>query len=205
MNIYDAAHERGGMTADYWDRDPKRLTFVLARYKFVAKMFEGKGRVLEVGCADGFGSRIVRQHISHLTAIDIDEKSIATANEKQSETWPIEFVVCDFMEALVEDNAYEAVYCLDVLEHIEPSDEGRFLARLARCAPVAIIGMPSLESQPYASELSRRGHVNCHSGSVLRQTLLGHWKQVFLFGMNDETLHTGFPPMSHYLLALAVA
>ena len=32
-----------------WDNDPRRMAFVLARYKFVAKMLEQKNRVLEVG------------------------------------------------------------------------------------------------------------------------------------------------------------
>src|SRR5574341_1486014 len=94
--LYAVCHEAGGMTRHYWENDPKRLTFVLARYKFVAKMLEGKDRVLEVGCADGFGSRIVRQHVGDLTAIDIDHESIAEAQQKNaSPSWPIRFAVFD--------------------------------------------------------------------------------------------------------------
>ena len=65
-----------------------------------------------------------------------------------------------------------------------------------------ICGMPSLESQPYASELSRAGHVNCKTEEQLRQTLGKFFRNVLLFGMNDETLHTGFGPMCHYRLAI---
>lgn len=39
--------------------DPKHLAFVLSRYKFVAKILEGKEYVLEVGCGDAFGIPIV--------------------------------------------------------------------------------------------------------------------------------------------------
>ena len=42
----------GLMSSQVWQDDPKRLLFVLARYKFVAKMFSGMNKVLEVGCAD---------------------------------------------------------------------------------------------------------------------------------------------------------
>ena len=35
--------------------DPKHMCFVLARYKFCSKMLEGKAKILEVGCGDGFG------------------------------------------------------------------------------------------------------------------------------------------------------
>jgi 2-polyprenyl-3-methyl-5-hydroxy-6-metoxy-1,4-benzoquinol methylase len=193
----------GGMTSDYWSRDPKRLAFVLARYKVVARMLEGKARVLEVGCADGFGSRIVRQHVGTLMAVDIDEKSIEEARRAVSPQWPVRFLVHDIMRSPWA--GFDAVYCLDVLEHIPADQEDVFLCNVRASAPVAVIGTPSLESQRYASELSRAGHVNCKSGADLIATLKRHWPEVFLFSMSDETLHTGFPPMAHYLMALCVA
>lgn len=205
MSIYAKTHLVGGMTADYWERDPKRLAFVLARYKFVARMFEGKGRVLEIGCADGTGSRIVRQHVGYLKATDIEAASLIEANERQSAVWPVEYVLHDMMDFPLADQGFEAAYALDVLEHIERAAEDRFLANVRASAPVVIVGMPSLESQRYASALSRAGHVNCKTGNELRDTLKRHWREVFLFSMNDETVHTGFSPMAHYLLALGVA
>jgi len=62
----------GLMTSWAWTDDPKRLAFTLSRYKFVAKMLDGRSHVLEVGCGDGFGSRVVRQAVGGLTAIDTD-------------------------------------------------------------------------------------------------------------------------------------
>ena len=91
---------------------------------------------------------------------------------------------------------------MDVFEHI--AEEDRLLANLAACATVCIIGTPSLESQVHASMRSKQFHVNCKSGEELRASCLKHWRRVFMFGMNDETLHTGFLPMSHYLVALCV-
>ena len=204
MNIYAGTHLVGGMTADFWERDPKRLAFVLARYKFVARMLEGKANVLEVGCADGFGSRIVRQHVGSLLAIDIDGQAIDEAIAQAGEIWHVKFMQHDIMdEPLL---GHDAAYCLDVLEHIAPGrDEELFLRHLRRSAPVAIVGSPSLESQAYASELSKAGHVNCKTGPDLVVALKQHWSNVFLFGMNDETLHTGFQPMAHYRIALCVA
>jgi len=67
-----------------------------------------------------------------------------------------------------------------------------------------IIGIPSLESQAYASPGSREGHVNCKSGITLQTLLLQYFDHVFLFSMNDEVVHTGFSKMAHYLLALCV-
>ena len=63
-------------------------------------------------------------------------------------------------------------------------------------------GMPSIESQPYASEPSRRGHVHCKSGEDLKDLLLKYFSNVFLFSMNDEVVHTGFSKMANYILVV---
>ena len=65
--------------------------------------------------------------------------------------------------------------------------------------------MPSLESQIYASPASKEGHVNCQSKKQLKRTLLKYFSTVFMFSMNDEVMHTGFAPMSHYLMAVCVS
>ncbi|MDY0306108.1 MAG: hypothetical protein RBR18_06690 [Desulfovibrionaceae bacterium] len=62
----------GLMSNQVWRHDPKRLVFLLSRYKFVAKMLAGKNRVLELGCADAFGSRIVRAEVGGLVCADFD-------------------------------------------------------------------------------------------------------------------------------------
>ena len=69
---------------------------------------------------------------------------------------------------------------------------------------VAIFGSPTLESQMYASKWSKEGHVNCKTGYELKALIERYFKQVFLLGMNDETLHTGYSKMSHYNFVLAV-
>lgn len=194
----------GLMSSQVWLQDPKRLAFLLSRYKFTARMLEGQHRVLEVGCADAFGSRIVRQAVKHLTASDFDPVFIQDAASVADPTWPLEFLVHDMIERPVTP-AFTAAYALDVLEHILPSDEQRFLENLTGSLTddgVAIIGMPSLESQQYASTPSKEGHVNCQSGTGLRATMARHFEHVFMFSMNDEVVHTGFHPMAHYLLAL---
>jgi 2-polyprenyl-3-methyl-5-hydroxy-6-metoxy-1,4-benzoquinol methylase len=188
------------MTSFGYENDPKRIAFQLARYLVVAKMLEGKKRVLEVGCADGCGARIVRQHVAHVVAIDVDPVSIQEAKEHASPNWPVDFGVMDIMTC--PQIGFDAVYCLDLFEHI--ADEKRLLQNLHGCAPVCIIGTPSLESQRYASAISKAGHVNCVTKAGLRERMLRHWNHVFMFGMNDTTLHTGHDAMTHYLFGIGV-
>ena len=204
QNIYDECHVAGGMSAYEWERDPKRILFILARYKFVAKMLEGKELVLEVGCADGYGSRVVRQHVQNLDAIDIDTSSIVEAQQNCSPKWPINFMVRDILEQPRRLHGYDAVYALDLFEHFYVEQESVLLESLYDSASVCIIGTPSLESQAHASKLSKEGHVNCVSGHALKTKCLAYWDQVFMFSMNDEVVHTGFSPMSHYNFVLCV-
>jgi len=194
----------GLMSNQTWHDDPRRLVFLLARYKFVAKMLSGQDRVLEVGCADAFGTRIVQQEVGRLTAIDFDPVFVADVTARMDPHWPLECLVHDLVAGPV-PGPFDAAYALDVLEHIAPADEDAFLSSLiASLAPhgLAIIGTPSLQSQAHASPASREGHVNCKDGPALRGLLGRFFHNVFLFSMNDEVVHTGFAPMANYLLAL---
>ncbi len=143
----------GLMVNESWNQDPKRTLFTLARYKFVARMLGGRNHVLEVGCADAFGTRIVQQAVGKVTAIDFDPIFIADVKERINPHWPIEAFVHDVMAGPV-PGPFDAAYALDVLEHIAEQDEHRFISNVVRSLTadgVAIFGMPSLESQPYAS------------------------------------------------------
>lgn len=70
---------------------------------------------------------------------------------------------------------------------------------------VFIVETPSIESQQYdASEGSKAGHNCCKTGQKLSIFCKLHVKNVFMFGMNDEVLHTVFVPMCQYLFAMCV-
>ena len=69
---------------------------------------------------------------------------------------------------------------------------------------VLVIGMPTLESQPFASVLSIEGHVNCKSMPDLKLLMKNYFHNVFIFSMNDEVVHTGYHKLAHYLLAVCV-
>jgi 2-polyprenyl-3-methyl-5-hydroxy-6-metoxy-1,4-benzoquinol methylase len=197
--------ERLGLRASQsWHDDPKHLLFRLARYKFVAKMLAGAEHVLEIGCGDAFGTRIVQQHVKRLSATDFDEVFVEDVKARMVERWRFTVFQHDLLAGPI-SGSYDGVFALDVLEHIRPQDEDTFLRNaLAPLLPhgVAIFGMPSLESQAHASPTSRAGHVNCKSMPDFKNTMQRYFHNVFMFSMNDEVVHTGFHAMAHYLLAL---
>jgi 2-polyprenyl-3-methyl-5-hydroxy-6-metoxy-1,4-benzoquinol methylase len=195
----------GLMTNQGWHDDPKRLAFTLSRYKFVAKMLAGRKNVVEIGCADAFATRIVQQSVGKLTATDFDPAFINDALERMNPRWAFDAFVHDMLTGAVPGN-FDAAYALDVFEHIPPDREDEFLRNVAASLidiGIAIIGMPSLESQAYASAQSKAGHVNCKTGDAFKCTLERFFHTVFVFSMNDEVVHTGFYPMANYLLGVA--
>ncbi|MBX3745128.1 MAG: class I SAM-dependent methyltransferase [Verrucomicrobiae bacterium] len=194
----------GLMSSQVWQDDPRRLLFVLSRYKFVAKMFSGMGRVLEVGCADAFGSRVVRQEVPEVVATDFDPVFIRRNQARNDGRWNVTYQVHDMLAGPLGGD-FDGAYAIDVLEHIPPEVEDRFLEHLARSIRpegAVLLGSPSIHSQAYASAPSREGHVNCKDAPGMRSLLERHFHRVFLFSMNDEVVHTGFPPLAHYLWAL---
>jgi SAM-dependent methyltransferase len=206
-----ALRSRQGLTqlgltsSETWNIDPRRLGFVLARYKFVSKMFSGLRSVLEVGCGDAFGTRIVLQEVERITAIDFDPVFIADVQSRMQPEWKLDCFAHDMLSGPVKGD-FDGAYSLDVFEHIPVQEEHRFLQNIVDSLSdrgILILGSPSLESQAHASPASKAGHVNCKSGAELRGLIANYFHHVFLFSMNDEVVHTGFAPMAHYLFVLA--
>ena len=197
-------NQLGLMMNEVWDGDPRRLSFVLSRYKFISKMLEGAEKVLEVGCGDAWPARIVKQTVKTLTVSDFDPVFIEDARLRDDSDWPISYLLHDMTKKPTKEQ-YDAIYSIDVLEHIDPKNEADFLSNICKSIKsdgVAIIGIPSIESQEYASPASKEGHVNCKTGKDFKDIMAKYFKHVFLFSMNDEVVHTGFDKMAHYLFAL---
>lgn len=197
--------ERLGLrSSQSWHDDPKHLLFRLSRYKFTAKMLSGSQNVLEIGCGDAFGTRLVQQEVVALSGTDFDPLFIKDAEERMVERWKFPVFTHDLIDGPI-SGSYDGIYSLDVLEHINAKDELIFLKNALSPLTehgVAIIGMPSLESQAYASPTSRAGHVNCKSLPELKELMQSLFHNVFMFSMNDEVVHTGYHPMAHYLFAI---
>ena len=187
-----------------WKTDPRRMLFAFSRYKFVGKMFEGFDRVLEVGCGDASATRLVQQTVNEVVVTDFDQVFISDIESRQQPEWRLDARVHDMIAGPLQEN-FNGIFSLDVLEHIEKTNEDTFLKNICISLDehgTFIVGMPSLESQTYASEASKFGHVNCKSGPELRDLLKKYFHSVFMFSMNDEVVHTGFFPMAHYLIAV---
>ena len=155
----------GLMTNQVWYDDPRRLTFLLARYKFVAKMLSGCHNAGEVGCGDAFGTRIVLQEVPtspFMTSIRSSSRysrapGRALAAESRSARYRSK------SRCRASTTRCSAWMC----SSISRPAKNMLLSNLCESLTedgMLMIGTPSLGSQTYASPLSKAGHINCKSG-----------------------------------------
>ncbi len=183
--------------------DPKRLVFVLSRYKFAAKLIGEQKRILELGCSEGLGTAYLGEFATSVTGVDSDASAIETARRN----WPgdkFTFIGANFLGRRY--GRFDAVVSLDVIEHLDPAHEELFFQTVCDNLSqdgLCILGTPNVTAASYASEASKEGHINLYSGERLVNVARRFFRNVHLFGSNDEVVHTGFVPMMHYLVVLA--
>lgn len=196
----------GRATAQAYVNDPRMLSFIASRYKFASKMLAEADVAIEIGCGDAFGAPIVAQSVKRLICTDIDEETLAQNRTRCSVFKNIEFHYHDFRASAYPERA-RSIYLVDVIEHIFPQEESRFMANLKKSlAPdgFVLIGTPNKSAEKYASQHSREGHVNLKTQLGLRDLISDYFENVFMFSMNDEVVHTGYGPMGHYVWGLGV-
>lgn len=210
---FETLDEKGpvklGPTASHlWRNDPRHLVFLLSRYKFCSKILTGKKNVLEVGCGEGFGTRIVLQTVGKVHGIDFDPLFIDVARELyKCEGLKCDFSVADVTKKISLKEVFDAAYTMDLIEHIASDKEDKVMSNivgLLSSDAVCIVGTPNITAHAYASPDSIAGHINLKSSESLKKLMEKYFKNVMIFSMNDEVVHTGFYPMAHYLIATGI-
>lgn len=196
QTYFDMPKEQlGSMASQYWRDDPKLLGIHLSRYKFVSKLVSGKKKVADIGCGDGFFSKLVKEQVGELHLYDFDEKFV---NECEGHLHNI-------LEGQLPYRNYDAIYTLDCLEHIDLDKQDLAILNISSSLNengMFICGVPSAESQPYASIASKIGHVGCLTYHQLKSKLEAHFHNVIILTINDEQLGLSFEKMANYYMAV---
>ncbi len=193
-----------GRYASFWfHKTPRRVLHCMSYYKFASKLI-GKGKqVLDVGCNEGLGTFLVGKECGFAKGIDFDEDAIAQAQKNFKEPF-VEFEAGNFLKSEGSGN-WDAVINFDVIEHILPEHAYDFLGGIAKeLTPegLCVIGTPSKISQDFASEVSKKGHINIYSHERLETEMREHFEFVFMFAAHDEVVHTGYLPLAHYFITV---
>lgn len=206
--VKDSIGEHGLQLGPYFANQalnqPRHLLFTLARYKFPAKLLPQNKTVdvLELGCQEGLGTIMLAERGHNVTAVDLDPEAIkhAQATIKKPN---IKYIQDNFLGKKY--GKFHAVISLDVIEHIPQEQENSYMQTVAdnlEDSGFCVIGTPNDTASQYASKASQIGHVNMFTAERLTELMQKYFHNVFVFGMNDEMLHTGFYPMCHYLMVM---
>lgn len=123
----DQSYKFGPHWSFNFRNDPKRLGFVLSRYKFSSKMLGNRSHILELGCSDGIGTSILAENTQKYTGVDLDGPALEGAKTNFAEH---SFIHDDFMGKTY--GSFDGVVSLDVVEHILPEYENLYFETVVK-------------------------------------------------------------------------
>ena len=150
LTIYDAAAEAWWSDDIRWVRTLKRM--VDGRLDWFDRFVDWKGlRVLDLGCAGGFMAEALATRGARVTGIDPAGKAIDAARRHAAESGlDIRYDVGVGESLPYDDDAFDAIVCVDVLEHVR--DLGQVCAEMARTtAPGGTLCFDTISRNPLAT------------------------------------------------------
>lgn len=166
-----------------------RLLFMkhVFSYEYASSLLKGKTNALEIGCGEGYGVEILARCVKKLTAVDRDRDAVDHA----SGTYKLPNVsfVCTAGASLpFPDGHFDAVSCLQVIEHID--DDRAFaveLHRLLSPGGTAVIITPNRDYRLIPGQKPwYRHHVREYSPAQLRDLLAAAGFRVELFSLEES-------------------
>jgi SAM-dependent methyltransferase len=171
---------RTAETNDLWfDVLTSERQLALDREKFteildLLEPYRGEGRLLDVGCSIGLFLDLARERGWHGTGIEFAPRALAYARD----TYDLDVLDVPLDEAGFEDESFDAVGLLSVLEHTnEPRRMLADVARVLRPGGAVYVVVPNVESlacrvlHERARTFDGRNHLVYFSPSTLRDCL----------------------------------
>lgn len=104
------------------------------------------GRILDVGCADGTFTKIIldKSGADKIVGIDVLRSSVDFARKKFARNKKISFRVADAHELPFPAGSFDAVFCLETLEHVvDPAKVLKEIGRVLKKGGYAVVLVPS--------------------------------------------------------------
>jgi SAM-dependent methyltransferase len=152
--------------------------------KFVVAHIKEGDRVLDIGCAEGYLTRLIAKKAKRVVALEIDRRYIDAIDKSEECFRNVEFIVGDAFEMDFREK-FDVIVLVHTIEHMAKSD--RLLKRLSAIAKKIIIETPDPESDWISKlledlgivELGDEKHVELFSHDSLKERLERNgWKDV---------------------------
>lgn len=97
---------------DYWMRVEH-----LGRYLWACDILKDKENVLDIACANGYGTSVLSNSVGKVFGLDRNEEYIKIAKNKYNKE-NIEYIKFDVDNERIKDK-YDAIVCFETLEHVK--------------------------------------------------------------------------------------
>ena len=139
MNLSEAAILHHNVPPDWYQRGIKENLFQKLwhyfRFRNLGKLVEpAEGKILDIGCADGTVTKFIleQSRASLVVGIDALQGSVDYA-QKRFKTKKLKFLTADAEKLPFEKEEFEAVFCLDSIEHfLNPEKAIREMKRVLK-------------------------------------------------------------------------
>jgi len=98
----------------FWERIKIAYQFALNK--------KTKGKILDFGCGSGILSYLLAENGYSITACDVEFKPLELVKNKIEFPKNIEFIEGDILTQNLNDNSFDIIFAMDVLEHIDNLD-----------------------------------------------------------------------------------
>lgn len=123
------------------DQHPQLYYEHVHRY-ILAKEHINGGRVLDLACGEGYGSKILAEKAEHVVGIDLSSQAIQNAKDKLDYN-NIEFKVADCCNTQLDPASYDYIVSFETIEHLsEPEKFINEINRLLKPEGLLIISSP---------------------------------------------------------------
>lgn len=149
----------------------------IARYRFAAEFIGTSDVVLDGACGAGYGSAIIADKAASVIGIDISEEAINFAVKKYQKK-NITFLCEDLARFSCKDRQFDAVVCLETMEHLAPEVCGNFMRAVHRWLKprgVLVASSPMLRYRNGKPFITNPHHIN----EMPREALLGFFIESF--------------------------
>lgn len=180
---YDKLYSEEG--AYHWDMAKRKDRFYIQHTKIISNLISkfGIGKILDVGCGDGYITSLIFENFKDVIGIDISKKAIKFAREKNQ---GVTFVVGTCTNLPFSDESFDTIVASEVIEHINYNDGKAFLKEARRVlSPKGKI----IISTPNLSNLYRRylrilyknpEHLKEYTKNELIELLSAHFRVLYL-------------------------
>jgi len=156
----------------------------LFAYEKAVNRLQSEHEILDVGFGEGYGANLLSEHVSSVTAIDVDKYAVQYANHRYGSD-NCTFELYNGSKLPFEEGTFDAVISFQVIEHIE--DDLHFLREIHNVLKpkgYTILTTPNRESRlEPGQEPWNEFHVREYSSVQLYELMNKVFSTVSIFGI----------------------